>query len=96
MVCPPILCPEAGGGKGIWRPGGLFQTLRGGTGHMGWLPTARVVPNKAEQVYDLADGGDVAGPELELVLLEQDGGLGVEVVAPDQLQLHVLHRLGQG
>ena len=44
---------------------------------------------------DLADGGDVAGPELQLVLLEQDGGLGgVEVVAPDQLQLHVLHRLG--
>ena len=40
MVCPPILCPEAEEGQGIWWTGGLFQTLRGGTGHMGWLPTA--------------------------------------------------------
>ena len=58
---------------------------------MGWLPSASQEQTRVRR--DLADGGDVAGPELQLVLLEEDGGLRVEVVAPDQLQLHVLHRL---
>ena len=43
----------------------------------------------------LPDGRDVAGPQLQLVLLQDDGGLGVVVVTADELQLHLLHGLPQ-
>lgn len=39
----------------------------------------------------LADAGHVARPQLELVLGERHGGLGVEVVPVDELQLQLLH-----
>ena len=41
----------------------------------------------------LPDGGNIARPQLQLVLLQDNCSLWVIVVAPDQLQLHVLHSL---
>ena len=39
----------------------------------------------------LPDAGDVPGPDLQLVSSQGHGSLGVEIISPDFLQLHLLH-----
>ena len=46
-------------------------------------------------VLVLADAGHTAGLQLQLVLVEVDGGLGIVVVPLDQLQLKLLHGTSQ-